>query len=46
MPKGALYTVSNGFAVSIYQQALLAASGTRSLLASVLGVVEREAVAG
>ena len=24
MPKGALYTASNGFAVSIYQQALLA----------------------
>ncbi len=46
MPKAAPYTASNGFAVSIDQNALLASPDVRGLVASVLAVVEREADAG
>ncbi len=42
MPKAAPYTASNGFAVSIDQNALLASPDVRGLVASVLAVVERE----
>ncbi len=44
MPKSAPYTASNGFAVSIDQHTLLASPDARGLLASVLAVVERDAV--
>ncbi len=43
MPKAAPYTASNGFAVSIDQNALLASPDVRGLVASVLAVVEGEA---
>ncbi len=41
MPKAALYTASNGFAVSIDQHTLLAPPDVCGLLASALAVVER-----
>ena len=46
MPKAALYTASNGFAVSIYQHALLSPPDVSGLVAAVLAVVERETDAG
>ncbi len=45
MSKAAPYTASNGFAVSIDQNALLASPDVRGLVASVLAVVEGEAEA-